>query len=72
MIRIRPFNDGNCRVATLLMNYVLMLNGLNSVTISDEHRDMYYYFTQLYTNRKTIQPMVDLIFLSLKGGVKYA
>lgn len=72
MIRIRPFNDGNCRVATLLMNYILMSNGLNSVTISDEHRDMYYYFTQLYTNRKTIQPMVDLIYLSLKGGVKHA
>lgn len=68
IIRIRPFDDGNCRVATLLMNYILILNGISPITIDEKHREMYYYFTQLYTNRKTIQPMVDLIYLIIRGG----
>lgn len=61
LIRIRPFNDGNCRVATLIMDFILLSNGINAITIDDENREIYYYFTKLYTKRKTLQPMVDLI-----------
>ena len=45
-VRIHPFDDGNGRVARLLMNYVLIRNGLPPVVIKSEHKKEYLFALQ--------------------------
>lgn len=40
-VRIHPFDDGNGRIARLLMNYVLLRNGLPPVIIKSEDKNGY-------------------------------
>ena len=41
-IRIHPFRDGNGRLSRLLLNYILVRNGLPTVTIRGTHKDEYF------------------------------
>lgn len=68
IIRIHPFNDGNGRVALLLTNFILIKHNLPVISIEAADRELYYYFTDLYTKRHVIQPMVDLIEMYTRGG----
>lgn len=68
LLRIHPFNDGNGRVATLMMNFVLLSGGLPPISINPEDRDLYMYFTSLYTRRHLLQPIIDMIQIYIRGG----
>jgi fido (protein-threonine AMPylation protein) len=46
-IRIHPFDDGNGRMARILMNLVLMMNGLPPVIIKSEKKEAYYQALQM-------------------------
>jgi cell filamentation protein, protein adenylyltransferase len=41
-IRIHPFDDGNGRIARLLMNFILMQNGYPPAIIKSEDKENYY------------------------------
>lgn len=46
-VQIHPFRDGNGRLARLLTNYLLILNGKNLISIPSKYDDRKDYFTYL-------------------------
>ena len=42
MIQIHPFRDGNGRTSRLMLNYMLVRNGIPTVTIRGNHKDSYF------------------------------
>lgn len=59
-IRIHPFDDGNGRVARLLVNYVLMKEGYSPIVIKS--KDKNNYFTALrIADAGNIEPFCDYI-----------
>lgn len=47
--RIRPFTDGNGRMARVMMNYVLLLNGMPPVVIYGTDSDKYFSMIKKYS-----------------------
>lgn len=68
LIRIHPFNDGNGRVATLMMNFILLSSNLPAISIEPDDRELYMYFTGLYTRRHLLQPIIDMVEIYTRGG----
>lgn len=42
MVQIHPFRDGNGRTSRLMLNYMLVRNGIPTVTIRGNHKDKYF------------------------------
>ncbi len=59
--KIHPFLDGNGRLATLVMNYVLIQNDYLPVSIPLDLRPTYFEKLETFKVEKTIEPLVDLI-----------
>ncbi len=58
---IHPFQDGNGRVGRLLLNNVLLKQGLPPVNIELRNRSEYYAALQADEKRGDIRPMLELI-----------
>lgn len=58
---IHPFQDGNGRVGRLLMNNILLKNGLSPVNIELKNRQRYYHSLKAYGKDKDIRPTIDLL-----------
>lgn len=63
-IRIHPFDDGNGRVARILMNFILMQFGYPPVIIKTEDKESYYRVLQL-SDAGQLDPFVEYIAASL-------
>jgi Fic family protein len=59
-IRIHPFDDGNGRVARILMNFILMQNGFPPVIIKTEDKENYYSVLQ-QADAGELEPFIDYI-----------
>ena len=74
-VHIHPFNDGNGRIARLLLNYQLMFNGYLPIIIPFEERNQYYQALQVYDHDHNLEPFAELIgkyvYEELKKTAKY-
>lgn len=58
---IHPFQDGNGRVGRLLLNNILLKNGLPPLNIELKNRQEYYASLRAYENRHDLRPTLDLM-----------
>lgn len=68
---IHPFQDGNGRVGRLLLNNILLKNGLPPVNIELKNRAEYYSSLQAYEKLGNLRPTIELI-LKEYGKMKNA
>ena len=61
MLKIYPFMDANGRLARLLLNYQLELEGFLPISITREMRDEYYKTIDEYKINKKIEPFTEFI-----------
>ena len=64
---IHPFQDGNGRVGRLLLNNILIKQGLPPVNIQFRNREEYYSTLQEYSKKGNIRPMIDLVLKEYKN-----
>jgi Fic family protein len=67
---IHPFRDGNGRVGRLLLNNILIKNGLPPVNIELKHRLEYYNTLQEYEKNKNIKPTIEFLIKEYKETKK--
>lgn len=63
-IRIHPFDDGNGRVARILMNFILMQFGYPPVIIKTEDKENYYAVLRL-ADADQLEPFIEYIATNL-------
>ncbi|MFA7561017.1 MAG: Fic family protein [Candidatus Izemoplasmatales bacterium] len=61
LLKIYPFMDANGRLARLLLNYQLELEGYLPVSITKEQRDDYFHNIDEYKINKRIEPFVEFL-----------
>ncbi len=64
---IHPFCDGNGRVGRLLLNNILLKNGLPPVSIDFKNRKEYYQSLQEYQKNHNLRPTIDLLIKEYKN-----
>lgn len=57
---IHPFKDGNGRVGRILLNNILIKNGLPPINIDFNNRMEYYESLQAYEKNHDLKPTIDL------------
>lgn len=67
---IHPFRDGNGRVGRLLLNNILIKNGLPPVNIELKHRLEYYNTLQEYEKNKNLRPTIEFLIKEYKETKK--
>jgi Fic family protein len=68
-IRIHPFDDGNGRVARILMNFILMQFGYPPVIIKTEDKENYYAVLRL-ADADELEPFIEYIAQNLIRSVE--
>lgn len=61
ILKIYPFMDANGRLARLLLNYQLELDGFLPISVTRELRDEYYKNIDEYKINKKIEPFTEFI-----------
>ena len=68
-IRIHPFDDGNGRVARILMNFILMQFGYPPVIIKTEDKENYYRVLTL-ADADQLEPFIEYIAENLRRSLQ--
>jgi Fic family protein len=64
---IHPFADGNGRVGRILLNNILLKNGLPPLNINIKNQREYYETLQIYEKEGNIRPTIELILKEYKN-----
>ncbi|KKP29131.1 MAG: Filamentation induced by cAMP protein Fic [Parcubacteria group bacterium GW2011_GWA2_31_28] len=64
---IHPFRDGNGRVGRILLNNILLKNGLPPISIDLKNRSEYYQSLQAYQKKHDLRPTIDLFVKEYKA-----
>jgi len=64
---IHPFKDGNGRVGRILLNNILLKNGLPPINIDFKNRAEYYNSLKMYEFNKDLKPTIDLYIKEYKN-----
>lgn len=64
---IHPFRDGNGRIGRLLLNTILIKNGLPPINIDFKNRAEYYLSLQAYQKEHNLKPTIDLLLKEYKS-----
>ncbi|HEY0051400.1 MAG TPA: Fic family protein [Pyrinomonadaceae bacterium] len=68
-IRIHPFDDGNGRVARILMNFILMQFGYPPAIIKTEDKENYYSVLRL-ADADELEPFIEYIAQNLTRSIE--
>ena len=61
LAKIHPFLDGNGRLARLVLNYELLLNGQKPVIIYKDEKNKYFDLLEEFKVNKNIQPFIEFL-----------
>jgi len=64
---IHPFRDGNGRVGRILLNNILIKNGLPPINIDFKNRTEYYNSLRIYEFKKDLRPTISLYMKEYKN-----
>ena len=67
---IHPFQDGNGRVGRLLLNNILLKNGMPPLNIELKNRHDYYAALQAYENGSNLRPTIELMLKEYRNMKK--
>lgn len=65
---IHPFRDGNGRVGRLLLNNILLKQGMPPVNIELKNRSEYYRTLQAYEKEGNVRPTIELILKEYRNS----
>ncbi|MDR0818738.1 MAG: Fic family protein [Oscillospiraceae bacterium] len=60
-VRIHPFQDGNGRIARMIMNYQLMLSDWLPVSVAKEDRLKYFEALEVYAVNRDLRPFAAFV-----------
>ena len=64
-IKIHPFRDGNGRLSRMLLNYMLVRNGIPTVTIRGTDKDFYFYALDEAIENLDFSHLINLIMKAI-------
>ncbi len=64
---IHPFRDGNGRVGRIILNNILIKNGLPPLNINFKNRTEYYQSLKVYEIHKDLKPTIELYIKEYKN-----
>ena len=64
---IHPFRDGNGRVGRILLNNILIKQGLPPINIDFKNRIEYYHSLKTYESNKDLKPTIELYIKEYKN-----
>lgn len=61
LMKIHPFLDGNGRLARIVLNYMLLKNGLKPITINYYNKEQYFDMLEDFKVNKNIDPFINFL-----------